>query len=150
MQDVTDRFLAFCDYVIRTQTPTLAGEIVKSRSDFAKKAGKGASVMTEMNMKRQQLGIELLQKSVMLFPKMNVVYILTGQGEGMLLEDNPANNTPTSMAAEPQEPYTLTQKNELQETIHILVEHIVDKLPNLNQIQLLQNRVEDIEKKLKN
>lgn len=145
MQDVTQRFLAFCDHIIAEKIPTLSGEYVSSRSKLAQLAGKGASIMTEMSKGRQQVGLDLLQKSVQLFPDMNPRWILTGEGEMFNAHaqaaDSPAHTHIPAPGLAENKHTTSKPQLPISELISQLSYYIID-------FSEIEKRVEKLETKL--
>ncbi|RXK81462.1 hypothetical protein [Filimonas effusa] len=75
MQDVTDRFLIFYNYL-------LDKKIIKNASDFTKKLGIASSVMTEINKRRTEVGLKVLQGTVREFAHLvNANWLLSGTGD---------------------------------------------------------------------
>lgn len=75
MQDVTDRFLTFYNYL-------LDNKIIRNASDFTKKLGIASSVMTEINKRRTEVGLKVLQGTVREFGHLvNANWLLSGTGE---------------------------------------------------------------------
>jgi hypothetical protein len=73
MQEITDRFLKFCDYLI-------SKNIIKNATDFAKEVGISNSMMTELAKGRSKVGTKAIHNSVLKY-YLNTDWLYTGQGE---------------------------------------------------------------------
>lgn len=71
---ITDRFLIIYNHLLNTKK-------VDNLSDFAKKVGISASMMTEISKKRSKVGIKAIQNTVNRFPEINPDWVITGRGK---------------------------------------------------------------------
>lgn len=81
MKYITIRFLEVYEYLKKEKKVT-------SASDFAEKIGISASLMSEMNKGRSNVGLETLQKTVNLFPEINTIWLIKGVGEMLMIESS--------------------------------------------------------------
>jgi hypothetical protein len=72
MNDVTERFLEFYNALIERK-------IVKNAKEFTQKMGVSASLMTELTHERTNVGVNLIQNSVLSFD-LNPLWLLSGTG----------------------------------------------------------------------
>lgn len=71
---ITDRFLETYEYLLKIKR-------VENLSDFAKKIGISASMMTEITKKRSNVGIKAIQNTVNKFTDISPDWIITGRGK---------------------------------------------------------------------
>ncbi len=74
MNDITIRFLAVYEHLKNVQR-------IKSKYGFAKKTNISNSSLTEIFNKRTNVGIKIIQNTVINFPEINSEWLLTGKGE---------------------------------------------------------------------
>ena len=78
MKDVTNRFLEFYNYLISIKK-------ISNASEFARKIQISPSMMHEIIKKRSDVGITPVQNIVKFYPNLNSEWLLTGNGEMLLL-----------------------------------------------------------------
>ena len=91
MQDITNRFLKFCEYLILQN-------IVKNSALFAKEVGISNSLMTELSKGRSNVGTKAIHNSVLKY-HLNTDWLYTG--EGNMLKSDIAAVAPVSASAAP-------------------------------------------------
>lgn len=74
MNDITIRFLMFYDSLKKDGT-------LNSQKEYASRIGVSSSSLTEIFKKRTNVGMKIIQKTVLSFSEINAEWLITGNGE---------------------------------------------------------------------
>ena len=136
MKDVTNRFLEFYNYLISIKK-------ISNASEFARKIQISPSMMHEIIKKRSDVGITPVQNIVKFYPNLNSEWLLTGNGEMLLLKDtsksNISNYFSERLSLAVCEPALVYESN----SANLIIKLQEDK------INLLNEKIEELQKKIK-
>ena len=95
MSTAIERFVRFHKHLQLT-------EMYPGRHALAEKIGVSSGYITKAFSKKSAMGSDLLERIMRLFPQLNIVWLLTGEGDMILEEDDYA-------------PYRISIQNELSQ-----------------------------------